>query len=104
MKNAIDLDLGAAVKRVASGEFLFSEHIATGAHREKGKTVKLSARELEILQLIVEGMSNKEIGVRLELSVNTVGTHRANIMRQLGIHKSAELIVYAIQKGLVQVR
>jgi len=61
----------------------------------------LTARELEILQHIVAGKSNKEIASDLNLSVNTVSVHRANIMDRLGIHKTAELVVYAIRNGLV---
>jgi DNA-binding NarL/FixJ family response regulator len=61
----------------------------------------LTARELEVLQHIVAGKSNKEIASELDLSVNTVSVHRANIMDRLGIHKTAELVVYAIRNGLV---
>jgi DNA-binding NarL/FixJ family response regulator len=63
----------------------------------------LTTRELEILQLIVDGKSNKEIADQLTLSVNTVSVHRANIMDALGIHKTAELVVYAIRNGLVNI-
>ena len=61
----------------------------------------MTNRELEILQLIVSGKSNKEIASELSLSVNTVSVHRANIMDGLGIHNTAELVVYAIKNGLV---
>ena len=64
-------------------------------------TEHLTPRELEILQMIVEGKSNKEIATVLDLSANTVAVHRANIMDALGIHKTAELVVYAIRNGLV---
>jgi DNA-binding NarL/FixJ family response regulator len=57
---------------------------------------------VEILQLIVEGQSNREIASHLGLSANTVAVHRANIMEALGIHKTAELVVYAIRNGLVR--
>ena len=63
----------------------------------------LTPRELEILQLIVEGKSNKEIASQLNLSANTIAVHRANIMDALGIHKTAELVVYAIRNGLVNI-
>jgi DNA-binding NarL/FixJ family response regulator len=63
----------------------------------------LTARELQILQLIAGGKSNKEIAAELQLSSNTVAVHRANIMETLGIHKTAELVVYAIRHGLVNV-
>ncbi len=67
------------------------------------QTTALTPRELEILQLIVEGKSNKEIATQLDLSANTVAVHRANMMDALGIHKTAELVVYAIRNGLVNV-
>jgi DNA-binding NarL/FixJ family response regulator len=62
---------------------------------------KLTPREKQILQLIAEGNSNKEIAGILTLSVNTVAVHRANLMDALGVHRTAELVVYAIRKGLV---
>jgi DNA-binding NarL/FixJ family response regulator len=65
------------------------------------KNSGLTDRELEILKLIVDGKSNKEIASELSLSVNTVAVHRSNIMEALGIHKTAELVVYAIKNGLV---
>jgi DNA-binding NarL/FixJ family response regulator len=64
----------------------------------------LTVRELEVLKLIVAGKSNKEIATDLDLSANTVAVHRANIMDALGIHKTAELVVYAIRSGLVNIR
>jgi len=63
----------------------------------------LSTRELEVLQLIVNGKSNKDIATVLGLSANTVAVHRANIMQTLGIHNTAELVVYAIREGLVSI-
>jgi DNA-binding NarL/FixJ family response regulator len=70
---------------------------ALKGERDSGLTV----RELEVLQHIVAGKSNKEIATELKLSANTVAVHRANIMDALGIHKTAELVVYAIRNGLV---
>ena len=63
----------------------------------------LTTRELEVLQLIVHGKSNKEIAAVLGLSANTVAVHRANIMQTLGIHNTAELVVYAIRNGLASI-
>ena len=51
--------------------------------------------------MICDGLSNKDIAARLQVSVNTVAVHRANIMNTLGVHKTAELVVYALQHGLV---
>ena len=97
LKNALDLDLASAVKRIAAGEKVVDPAVA---HPARGKP-KLTARELEILQLICNGLSNREIAAKLDLSMNTVAVHRANIMNTLGLHKTAELVVYAIQNGLV---
>jgi DNA-binding NarL/FixJ family response regulator len=104
LKNARDLDLASAIKRVAAGEFVLDPQLASVQPAPKGRRSRaLSTRELEILQLIVGGKSNKEIASRLGLSANTVGVHRANIMATLGIHNTAELVVYAIQNGLVHI-
>jgi DNA-binding NarL/FixJ family response regulator len=100
LKNAIDLDLGAAVKRVAAGETVLDPAIAKPAPLP-GERTRLTPRELEVLQLICDGLSNRAIAAKLDVSVNTVAVHRANIMNALGVHKTAELVVYAIQHGLV---
>jgi DNA-binding NarL/FixJ family response regulator len=101
LKNAMDLDLTSAVKRAAEGQMVLDSQLvkpdALKGERESG----LTPRELEILQHIVSGKSNKEIAAELSLSANTVAVHRANIMDALGIHKTAELVVYAIRNGLV---
>ena len=62
---------------------------------------RLTQREKQVLQLIAHGKSNKEIAVMLDLSVNTVAVHRANLMSALGVHKTAELVLFAVKKGLV---
>ena len=103
LKSAMDLDLAAAVKRVAKGETVIDPQLQRPANLKGERSSGLSARELEVLQLIVDGKSNKEIAVQLHVSVNTVAVHRANIMDTLGIHKTAELVVYAIRNGLVNV-
>src|SRR5437667_1481604 len=101
LKNALDLDLAAAVRRVAAGETVLDPSMSpTDALKgERGRS--LTPRELEVLQLICDGLSNREIAKKLELSANTIAVHRANIMNALGIHKTAELVVYAIHHGLV---
>jgi DNA-binding NarL/FixJ family response regulator len=103
LKNAIDLDLATAVRRVAAGETVLERALARAAALKGEKPAGLTARELEILQLIVDGKSNKEIAADLDLSANTVAVHRANIMTSLGIHKTAELVAYAIRNGLVSI-
>ena len=102
LKSAVDLDLAAAVKRVAAGETVVDPALAPSAPAPGKRTPGLSARELEVLQLICDGLSNREIAARLELSSNTVSVHRTNIMNALGVHKVAELVVYALQHGLVK--
>jgi DNA-binding NarL/FixJ family response regulator len=100
LKNAIDLDLASAVRRAAAGETVLDPAVAAPPPLTGQKT-KLTARELEVLQLICDGRSNKQIAATLDLSVNTVAVHRANIMNTLGVHKTAELVAYAFQHGLV---
>ena len=103
LKNAINLDLASAIKEVAAGEFVLCTQLSNRAESTSGRDCELTRREIEILQLIVEGKSNKEIAAELNLSGNTVGVHRANIMRGLGIHKTTELVAYAIRKRLVDI-
>jgi DNA-binding NarL/FixJ family response regulator len=103
LKNAIDLDLGTAIRRVAAGETVLDPQLAPPNLLKGERDYALTARELEILQFIVDGKSNKEIASQLNLSANTVAVHRANMMDALGIHKTAELVVYAIRNGLVNI-
>ncbi len=105
LKNAMDLDLGSAIKRVAAGELVLGSQFSQPSASENGQDCELTPRELQILRLIVEGKSTKEIAAELGLSGNTVGVHRANIMRELGIHNTAELVALhtAIRKGLVDI-
>jgi len=102
LKNAMDLELVDAVKRVAAGGRVLDQRLGSLAEREED-AASLTTRELEVLQLIVLGKSNKEIAGVLGLSANTVSVHRANIMQALDIHNTAELVVYAIRKGLVSI-
>ena len=62
---------------------------------------RLTLREKEVLQLIAQGKSNKEIAVLLNISVNTVAVHRAHLMETLGLHRTAELVLYAVKRGIV---
>ena len=100
LKNALDLDLAAAVKRVAAGETVLDPAVVRPAALA-GERNRLTPRELEVLQLICDGLANRDIAARLHVSVNTVAVHRANIMNTLGLHNAAELVVYALQHGLV---
>jgi two-component system response regulator NreC len=111
LKNAIENDLTRAVRAVAAGEQYLAPELSSVLIRaiqsgsfEKSSTDpydRLTQREKQVLQLIAHGKSNKEIAVILELSVNTVAVHRANLMSALGVHKTAELVLFAVKKGLV---
>jgi DNA-binding NarL/FixJ family response regulator len=103
LKNAMDLELGAAIRKVAAGETVFDPQVEQRSALKGERSAALTQRELEVLQMIVDGKSNKEIATALDLSANTIAVHRANIMNSLGIHKTAELVVYAIRAGLVNV-
>ena len=99
LKNVVDLDLAAAIVRVAAGETVLDQAVIRPILA--GERDRLTPRELEVLQLICDGLSNRDIAARLKVSVNTVAVHRANIMSTLGVHKAAELVAYARQHGLV---
>lgn len=103
LKSAVDMELVTAVRNVAAGQTVLDPQVARPAALKGERDYGLTTRELEILQLIVDGKSNKEIATQLDLSANTVAVHRANIMDALGIHKTAELVVYAIRNGLVNI-
>lgn len=102
LKNAMDLELVQAVKQVAGGVRVLDPRLGAVAETANAAPA-LSTRELEVLQLIVNGKSNKDIATVLGLSANTIAVHRANIMQTLGIHNTAELVVYAIREGLVSI-
>jgi DNA-binding NarL/FixJ family response regulator len=102
LKNAVDVDLAAAIRDVAAGKKVIGPGLLSDINIEEDeKAEKLTPREKQILQLIAEGKSNKEIAAFLDLSPNTVAVHRANLMEALGIHRTAELVLYAVRKGLV---
>ena len=95
---------GTAIRRVVEGEIVLDPQVSRATTLKGERNSGLTVRELEVLHLIVAGKSNKEIATDLDLSANTVAVHRANIMDALGIHKTADLVVYAIRSGLVNIR
>jgi len=110
LKSAIENDLTRAVKAVAAGEQYLAPELSsvliraiqTGSFEKAADPYdRLTQREKQVLQLIAHGKSNKEIAVMLDLSVNTVAVHSANLMSALGVHKTAELVLFAVKKGLV---
>ncbi len=112
LKNALEMDLNRAIRALAEGEAYFSpaishivlESMKAGSFRGASHDPYdgLTPREKEVFQLIAQGKSNKEIAALLNISVNTVAVHRARVMDALDIHKTAELVLYAVKKGLVQ--
>ena len=109
LKNAIEVDLTRAVRALADGDTYMSPGISNvlienlkghGPGEVAGDAYdRLTLREKEVLQLIAQGKSNKEIAVMLDISFNTVAVHRARVMETLGIHRTAELVLYAVKKG-----
>ncbi len=112
LKDAIELDLTRAVTALAAGESYVSPGISnmviqglkTGSFQDPTKDPheQLTLREKEILVLVAEGSSNKEIAKLLNISANTVAVHRAHVMETLGLHRTAELVLYAVKRGLIQ--
>lgn len=105
LKDAIDTELLNAVRSVAHGDGYISPAVA-GALSEKAQPGNspidlLSAREREVLLLIADGKTNKEIATKLNLSVYTVDSHRGKIMEKLNLHSAGELVRFAIKNGLV---
>ncbi|MDR3700191.1 MAG: response regulator transcription factor [Candidatus Sulfopaludibacter sp.] len=103
LKNAVDLELSDAIRKVAAGKQVLDPRLQPIAASGGEQAPDLTARELEVLQLIVNGKSNREIAQLLRLSANTVAVHRANLMQALGIHNTADLVVYAIRHGLASI-
>ena len=102
LKSGIDVDLVGAIKAVSEGKRFIGSGLKYVAQEQDDEVNKLTGREKQVLQLIAQGKSNKEIARLLELSVNTVSVHRANLMEKMNIHRTAELVLFAIRKGLVQ--
>jgi DNA-binding NarL/FixJ family response regulator len=101
LKSAIDVDLVGAIKSVSEGKRFIGSGLKYVAQDTDDELKRLTNREKQVLQLIAQGKSNKEIAALLELSVNTVSVHRANLMEKMNIHRTAELVLFAIRKGLV---
>jgi DNA-binding NarL/FixJ family response regulator len=100
VKHAEDIQLVSAIRRVVAGDLVFPLNVLRQEGREPTEDRTLSAREREIVQLIAEGKSNRQIAGHLHISLNTVSAHRGNIMKTLRIHKAADLVMYAIRNGL----
>ncbi len=112
LKDSADVDLVQAVGEVAQGKSFFSPAVARlmleDYVRQRGdgaltdRYESLSEREREIFQLVAEGKANKEIAALLCISPSTVETHRARIMEKLDLHSAAEIVLYAVRRGVVR--
>jgi DNA-binding NarL/FixJ family response regulator len=111
LKNSAEADLIRAVRAVAEGKSFFSPVISKMLLEDYVRQVReksvedsydlLTPREREILQLLAEGRTNKEVASTLGLSLHTVETHRGNILQKLNLHGTPELILYAVRKGII---
>jgi DNA-binding NarL/FixJ family response regulator len=111
LKSATDEDLIPAIRAVAAGKPFFSPAVAAVLVQDYVRRIQqlgltdsyhlLTDREKEVLQLLAEGRSNKEVAVLLDLGLSTVETHRSNLMQKLDLHNTAEIVLYAVRKGLI---
>jgi two-component system response regulator NreC len=111
LKDSAEYDLIASIKAVKEGKAFFSPAISKMLVEDYMRQIRerdvedsyelLTTREREILQLLAEGKSNKDVASLLNLSPYTVETHRGNILQKLNLHSSAELILYAVRKGVI---
>lgn len=111
LKDSADVDLHRAVEVVAQGKPFFSPAIADTLLEDYMRQLQqrglqdsydlLTEREKEILQLLAEGKSNKDVAGILNLSPNTVETHRTRIMQKLDLHSTADIVLYAVRKGII---
>jgi two-component system response regulator NreC len=111
LKDSADVDLLRAVEVVAQGKPFFSPAIADTLLEDYMRQLQqrglqdsydlLTEREKEILQLLAEGKSNKDVAGILNLSTNTVETHRTRIMQKLDLHSTADIVLYAVRKGII---
>jgi two-component system response regulator NreC len=111
LKDSAENDLISAVRSVSEGKTFFSPAISKMLVEENIRQMRdrgvedsyelLTTRERELLQLFAEGRTNKEVANLLNLSVYTVETHRANLLQKLNLHSGAELVLYAVRKGVI---
>jgi two-component system, NarL family, response regulator NreC len=111
LKDATDEDLLPAVRAVAAGRPFFSPTVTAVLIEDYMRTLQkrgltdsyhlLTDREKEVLHLLAEGRSNKEVATLLDLGLSTVETHRANLMQKLNLHNTAEIVLYAVRKGII---
>jgi DNA-binding NarL/FixJ family response regulator len=111
LKESAEVDVVRAIQAVQKGAPFFSPEIAKTMLEDYMRFLQqrnlqdsydlLTEREKEILQLLAEGKSNKEVAALLEVSVNTVDTHRLHLMQKLNLHNTAEIVLYAVRKKII---
>jgi len=111
LKDATDEDLLPALRAVAAGRPFFSPAVTAVLVEDYVRALQkrglsdtydlLTDREKEVLHLLAEGRSNKEVATLLDIGLSTVETHRANLMQKLSLHSTAEIVLYAVRKGLI---
>jgi two-component system response regulator NreC len=111
LKDATDEDLLPAIRAVGAGKPFFSPAVTAVLVEDYVRTLQqrglsdsyhlLTDREREVLHLLAEGRSNKDVATLLDLGVSTIETHRANLMQKLNLHNTAEIVLYAVRKGLI---
>jgi len=111
LKDATDEDLLPAIRAVVAGKPFFSPAVTAVLVEDYVRTLHkrgltdsyhlLTDREKEVLHLLAEGRSNKEVATQLDLGVSTVETHRANLMQKLNLHNTAEIVLYAVRKRII---
>jgi len=111
LKDTADECIEPAIRAVAAGRPFFSPSISQALAEEEVRLMRkrgvqdsfdlLTEREREVLQLLAEGKSNKEAAAVLHLSPHTVKTHRTNLMQKRGLHNTAEIVLYAVRKGII---
>lgn len=112
LKDSTDEDLWPAIRAVMSGMPFVSAAVSAVLVEDYVRHLQsrgltdtfhlLTAREREVLQLLAEGRSNKEVAALLDVGVSTVETHRANLMQKLNLHNTAEIVLYAVRKGIIR--
>jgi len=111
LKDSVAADLIRAIESVSQGKSFFSPKISRILAEDYVRVLKqrgvedtyelLTSREREILQLLAEGRTNKDVATDLNISLYTAETHRSNILQKLNLHNSAELVLYAVRKGII---
>ena len=112
LKESAETDVISAIRAVAAGKSFFSPKVTKLLQEEYVQRLQqdgkedsydaLTPREREILQMIAEGQANKDVANKLNLSLYTVETHRGNILQKLGLRSAAEVVLYAVRKGIVR--